>query len=257
MRRIRRAVVPLIAVGAGLSFAGAAQAAADIEGVWSFSGGQVAVQAQPDGTFKGIVIRVTRFAECPHPVGELMWDGVRATGDGSYWGAHQWFNTSDCSYIARGNTAFRVLATPEGQTFLRVCFSPPENPESQPKIAPDGTSTDVLRRCADSDLVSALAATPPKLANIATLPRQTKRGSCRRSRSLKLRLREPNADALSSVSIFVNGRRVERRNAQDAAGPLTLTHVPRGRARVRITAQTVLGHTITGQRTYRICRTKR
>ena len=50
--------------------------AADIEGVWTFSGGQVAVQGQSDGSFTGTVIRTTTLANCPHPVGEQMWLGV-------------------------------------------------------------------------------------------------------------------------------------------------------------------------------------
>src|SRR3712207_8247218 len=75
-----------------LSSPGAAAAQnADIEAAWSFSGGQVAVQSQSGGGFVGTIIRTTTLAQCPHPVGEQMWTGIARQGDGSYWGAHQYF----------------------------------------------------------------------------------------------------------------------------------------------------------------------
>ena len=68
----------LLALVLLLSAAAPAAAASDIEAVWSFSGGQVAVQAQPDGTFVGTVIRPTTLATCAHPTGEQMWTGIAA-----------------------------------------------------------------------------------------------------------------------------------------------------------------------------------
>ncbi len=250
---VHRLAATAVAAGA-LAAPAAASAAADIEGVWSFSGGQIAVQAQPDGTFKGWVIRPTTFdPSCTHQIGELTWDGVRAQGDGSYWGGHQWFNSTTCTPINRGNTAFRVLADPTKGRFLRVCFSKPETLDVQPKIAPDGSSTDVNESCVDSDLIGPLQQATPKLGAIATLPRATRR--CRRSPKLKLVLRQPNADALKTVAIYLNGKRVRQRSGAAAAGTTTLTHVPRGRrSTVRIVATTLLGKTITGKRTYRTCK---
>lgn len=241
----------LVAVALALGAPAVASAAADIEGVWSFSGGQIAVKAQPDGTFKGFVIRETTFDQCPHVIGEEIWNAVTPQADGSYWGKHQWFNSSTCAYIDRGNTAYRVLIGMNQTTkFVRVCFSPPENPESQPKIAPDGTNTDTLKDCVDSDLISNLPTTKPTLTTVAKLP-PAKR-SCRSS-SLRLALKQPPGDALKSVLISLNGRRAKSLNATNAAGTQTLTHVPRRRVKLRIQAQTVLGQTITGQRTYRAC----
>ena len=77
--------------------AGPAAAAQEIEGVWSFNGGQVAVQTGPGGTLTGTVVAPTRFTNCTHPIGERVWSGMQRQPDGSYWGLHQWyFNTTEC-----------------------------------------------------------------------------------------------------------------------------------------------------------------
>lgn len=241
----------LVAVVLALGAPAIASAAADIEGVWSFNGGQIAVKSEADGTLTGWVIRPTVFDACPHVVGEEVWADVTPQLDGSYFGKHQWFNAMTCAYIARGNTAYRVLyAADQSTKFLRVCFSPPENPESQPTIAPDGTDAGTLRGCVDSDLISNLPAAKPTLKSVAALP--PARRSCRTS-TLRLRLKQPQGDALRSVRITMNGRRAKSLNATNAVGTQTLTHVPRRRVRVRIQAKTVLGRTITGQRVYRAC----
>jgi hypothetical protein len=252
-----RAVLPIAAVAIALALPAGARAAADIEAVWSFSGGQVAVDAQADGTFLGTVIRETTIATCAHAVGEQMWIGLRPQADGQYWGGHQWFREPSCEPIAqRGNTAYRVLARPDGGRFLRVCFSRPETPEVQPKIAPDGSSTDVNRGCVDSDLVSPLPAGRPALNTIVTLPRQGRR-RCLSRRSFRIRLKEPRGDALSTASVYVNGRRVEVRTGDRVTAPINLRGLPKGRYTVRITAKTVRGRTITGTRKYRTCARKR
>lgn len=235
----------------------AASAQADIEAVWSFSGGQVAVQAAGDGSFTGSVIRTTTLANCPHPVGEQMWLGVRAQPDGSYWGGHQWFRDAGCEPIPeRGNTAYRVLSRPDGGRFLRVCFSPPEDPGTQPKIAPDGSSTDSPGSCVDSDLVSSLPASRPKLEQIATLPRQGSR-RCLSRRSFKIRLKEPPGDALRSAEVFLNGRRIQVRRGERLTAPINLRGLPKGRYTVKLVAKTVLGKTIQGKRRYRTCAQRR
>lgn len=238
----------LLAIGAP-----PAGAAADIEAVWSFDGGEVAVEARGDGSFTGTVIRPTRFAECVHPTGELMWDGVRPQGDGSYWGGHQFFRRSDCEASGRGNTAYRVLAKPDGGRFLRVCFAPPETPSVQPTIAPDGTSANATSGCRDSDLVSELRAGKPRLKDIAVLPKK----GCRSRRAFRIRLKEPAGDALASAKVTVNGRRVAVRKGERLTAPVDLKGLPRGRYTVRIVAKTVLGRTIKGKRVYRTCTKKR
>lgn len=257
MPKRSRPLALLVSLVALSALPAAAQAAADIEAVWSFSSGQVAVRANPDGSFTGTVIRPTQFATCPHPAGEQMWAGVRPQGDGSYWGGHQWYNDAGCTPIpTRGNTAYRVLARPDGARFLRVCFSPPETPDVQPKIAPDGSSTDVGGGCSDSDLVSELPAATPKLDKIVTLPKQGKQ--CFSRRSFKIRLKEPAGDALLSATVSRNAKRIP---VTKAGGRLTatirLTGSPRGRYTIKIAAKTVLGKTIKGSRKYRTCAKKR
>jgi hypothetical protein len=249
-----------LALGLTIALAAAAPAAAqtaDIEAVWSFSGGQVAVQAQSDGTFLGTVIRATTLATCAHPVGEAMWTGVRAQPDGQYFGAHQYYNDADCSPTPeRGHTAYRVLLGPDGARFLRVCFAKPEEPTIQPSIAPDGSSVDATDGCVDSDLVSSLPAGKPKIDQIATLPTQGKK-RCLSRRSFKIRLREPSGDALKSASVYVNGKRIEVRKGNRLTAPINLKGLPKGRYTVKIVAKTVLGKTIQGKRKYRTCAKKR
>jgi hypothetical protein len=257
LKHSRRPTALLLSLFALCALPAAARAAADIEAVWSFNSGQVAVRANPDGSFTGTVIRPTLFATCPHPSGEQMWLGVRAQPDGSYWGGHQWYNDAGCTQIPqRGNTAYRVLVRPDGARFLRVCFSPPETPEIQPKIAPDGSSTDAANGCSDSDLVSELPAGTPKIDKIATLPKQGKR-KCLSRRAFTIRLKEPAGDALNTASVFLNRKRVEIRRSDRITAPIRLTGLPKGRYTVKIVAKTVLGKTIQGSRKYRTCAKKR
>ena len=249
-------VLPLALLVTALAPA-AASAQADIEAVWSFSGGQVAVQTQPDGSFTGTVIRETTLAVCAHPIGEQMWLGVRAQPDGQYFGGHQCYTNAECAPITpRGNTAYRVLVKPDGSRFLRVCFAPPESPEIQPTIAPDGTATP--ENCNDSDLVSPLPnpAAKPKLNTIVTLPKQGKK-KCMSRRSFKIRLKEPKGDALRSAEVFLNGKRIQVRTGKRLTAPINLKGLPKGRYTVKIVAKTVLGKTIQGKRKYRTCAKKR
>ena len=246
-------------VALALTLVAAAPAAAQsdpIEAVWTFSGGQVAVDPQPDGSFVGTVIRQTQFAECPHPAGEKMWTEIRKQPDGQYFGKHQWFRIADCSPINRGNSAFRILQRPDGATFLRVCFAHPDNPDKQPTIAPDGTSANTDVSCDDSDFVSATPRTPPKLSDIVTLPRQTRR--CASRRRFGIRLKEPPGDALASAKITLNRRslRVVRRNGR-LTSTVDLRGLPRGRYALKIVAKTVRGKTIQGTRRYRTCGKRR
>ena len=234
-----------------------AHAAADIEGVWSFTGGEVAVQAQPDGSFQGTVIRQTRFSSCVHAVGERMWTQVRLQPDGQYWGKHQWFDTSTCAPLPTlGNTSFRTLKKPDGQTFLRVCFAAPERPELQPSIDAAGTATNTTTSCVDSDLIAPPSTAKPSVSTIATLPAQGKK-KCLSKRSFRIRLKEPRGDALDTAKVFVNGKLVKTIKRDRITAPVDLVGLPKGRYTVKITAKTVLGKTISGTRKYRTCTKKR
>jgi hypothetical protein len=224
-----------------------------IAAVWAFAGGQVVVHAQPDGSFTGTVIRETRLADCPHAVGEQMWLGVRAQPDGQYFGGHQWFRTPACAPIAqRGNTAFRVLQPRDSAPFLRVCFAAPEHPELQPTIAPDGTSADTTAPCSDSRRIGPLPTRKPKLSEIATLPRQGRRG-CLTRRSHRIRLEEPEGDALDTTQVFVGAKLVAVRRSRQSTTPIDLRRLPKGRPTVKVVATTILGERISGSRRYRTC----
>lgn len=233
-----------------------ASAAADIEAVWNFNGGQVAIEQQADGTFLGTVIRDTSFSQCTHRAGERMWTEIRPQADGSYWGKHQWFN-SDCTLTEpRGNTAWRVLRRPDGTRFLRACSMQPSDQTTQPTIAPDGTSAGHTGSCDDSDFARDIPAATPKVDSIVTLPRQGRR-RCLSKRSFRIRLREPEGDKLDTASVFVNGRRVATRKSDRITAPVNLRGLPKGRYTVKIVATTVRGKTIQGSRKYRTCSARR
>lgn len=244
-----------------LTLLAAAPAAAQqdpIEAIWDFNGGQVAVEAQPDGSYIGTIIRRTQLSECVHEPGERMWIDMRRQPDGQFFGRHQYFRTSDCTFIERGNTAYRVLNRPDGAQFLRVCFSKPETPESQPSIAPDGTASGHNDGCRDSELVAPLPKEPPKLSDIVSgLPPQRK--GCASRRRFGIRLREPLGDAIAPTPrVTRNGKRlpVVFRDGRWRS-VIDLRGLPRGRYTFRIVARTVRGRTIQGSRRYRTCGKRR
>jgi hypothetical protein len=251
----------LLALALTLMAAAPAAAQEPIEAVWEFNGGQVAVERQADGSFIGTIIRPTQLSECTHQNGEQMWTEVRAQPDGQYYGRHQYFRTSDCSFIERGMIALRVLQNPEGQTFLRVCFDDPErSPNEQPNIAPDGSNTTTQDGCRDSTLVAPLPQEPPKLADVVTgLPPQTR--GCASRRRFPIRLKEPVGDAITAnpkPRVTRNGKRlpVVFRNGRWRS-VIDLRGLPRGRYTFKIVARTVRGRTIQGSRRYRTCGKKR
>jgi hypothetical protein len=239
----------------------AAQSPDPIEAVWEFSGGQVAVERQADGSFAGTIIRPTTLSSCTHQNGERMWIDIVRQPDGQYFGRHQYFRTGECSFIERGMIGLRVLPTPEGQTFLRVCFDDPErDPDEQPTIAPDGSNAATDDGCRDSTLVAPLPSEPPKLKDVvAGLPPQ--RRGCASRRRFPIRLKEPVGDAIAATPkprITRNGKRIpvvfrdgRWRSVIDLRG------LPRGRYTFRIVATTVRGRTISGSRRYRTCGKRR
>ena len=99
-RRRRRLALPIallttlalaVGIGAGVASAGASSASSssNIEGVWAFENGQIAIHPSAGGTFTGTVVVATNFAECVHPVEQSIWTGMTLQPDGSYWGFHQ------------------------------------------------------------------------------------------------------------------------------------------------------------------------
>lgn len=255
----------LLAVGAT-----SASAASTIEGVWSFGGGEIAIQPLSDGTFSGTVVTETRFAQCTHPVGQQIWSGMTLQADGSFWGLHQWyFETASCTLNPTlGPTAWRVLQAPDGSRFLRVCFSTPGS--SQPTIAANGDPSNpseyaafhVTYGCDDSALEAPLPAgnsgssgsgNSESFVKTVLLPVT----SCVKQNSLKIKLQEPKFDPLKEVTIRIKGKLVKRaRGVKQLKKGIALKGLPSGTYTLKIVATTVLGHKLAGSHTYRACATQ-
>ena len=245
----------MLAVGA----ASASAAESSIEGVWSFNGGKVAVQAQPDGTFSGTVVAPTKFAQCTHPVGEQMWTEMRQQADGSYWGLHQWFFESEACVPnpALGPTAWRVLQKNESR-LLRACFSEPGS-NSQPTIAPNGTATGATFGCVDSALISSLpVVSPTQFGRYVTLPGNT---TCFGRKKLRIHMRDPKNDPLKKIVVKLKSGKTHRtakvkRHGASITATFNLEGLSTESFTVTVRLTTVLGDHLSGKRTYGRCATK-
>ena len=227
-------------------------ATSEIEGVWSFNGGSVAIQAGPNGTFQGTVVTPTKFATCDHPAGEVMWTSMSQQSDGSYWGFHRWFIGSCEPDPNLGPTAWRVLKNSTGASYLKVCFSHPGT--SQPTIAANGTCAGATYGAVESALIGALPTSHPSATNSLTLPSNLK---CISHRSFKIHLRDPKNDPLKKVVITLKGHRtVVVRQGNTFVSTINLKGLPRGSFNIRISATTVLGHHFSSTRTYHTCTSK-
>jgi hypothetical protein len=133
--------------GSALPGSAVATSPSAITGVWSFNGGEVAIQPQPGGTFVGTVIAPMRFVACSHPVGEVMWTAMTSEPDGSYWGLHQlYYESAACiRNPILGPAAWRVMEAGGGAHYLLACLSSPGGP--QPTIAPGGATANVGYGC--------------------------------------------------------------------------------------------------------------
>ena len=91
---VRRARAAAAVAGALLTTAllGSAQARPvdtdPIVGFWNYGGGVVQVTGS-GSSFSGTIVKATRFSDCDHPVGEVIWR-IAKSGDG-YTGTHAWF----------------------------------------------------------------------------------------------------------------------------------------------------------------------
>jgi hypothetical protein len=255
-RTLAPAVITLV-VFAGLE--APARADDSIQGVWSFNGGSVAIQPRPDGSFIGTVVAPTTFARCSHPIGERMWSDMRLQPDGSYWGEHQWFLEPTCSpNLLLGPTAWRVIEAPDGERFLRACFSYPA--DTQPTIAPDATSANVTSPpCVDSAKIAPLPREAPSASPAAA--RQFARAvsfpsthKCLSKRTIQVHLYDPKNDPIREVLVLFRGHRIAvRRRASTLLATIELGGLPAGEFTVKIRVRTVLGHHLRGSRTYRTC----
>jgi hypothetical protein len=256
----RRPRSPLIAIAVTLLLAvGAASAgaASSIEGIWSFNGGQIAIQPSSNGKFTGIVVVETKFAECAHPVEQPIWTEVTPQPDGSYWGLHQWYYESPSCPLnpTLGQAAWRVLEESNGSKYLLVCLSSPGS-NSQPTIATNGSGAGTTYGCVKSELTAPLPTVSGK-AGVAgskeklTLPNAKK---CLSVRLFKIHLADPKYDPLKKVTVTLKGRKIETsRKGNYVVATIDLKGLPKGTFTVKVRATTVLGHHLSASRKYHTC----
>jgi hypothetical protein len=238
-------------------FGGVAEAANEIEGVWSFGGGSVAIQGQAGGGYQGTVVEGTVFAVCEHPVGQVMWTGMRERPDGSFWGRHLWYHGAGCDVDPNpGLTAYRVVPTAAGQRILLVCFSNPGDP-SQPLIAPDGEVSGDTYGCVESEPLARVPGSSGARIDfdqLLTLP-PPKAPGCRRT--LTLVPRNLRYDPLKRIEVRIAGIRVATVTAsKDLHRKIVLRQLPEGRFRFQVVVVTVLKQRFARTRVYRGCSQK-
>jgi len=272
-------IVLLAVLALGVSVATAANS---IEGVWSFNGGAVGIQALSDGTFQGTVVTPTRFASCVHPAGEVMWTDMQPQTDGSFWGFHQWYHGTGATCELEsvlGHTAWRVLGTPGGTRVLKVCFNTPGG-ETQPTIAPNGKEANVTYGCVESSPLAPLPKVSEEegsgkggignggtgggsggggsggggsgsglitFSDTVLLPNAK---ACVSQTSLKIKLRDPKYDPLTEVLVKINGKKFAVvKGVKRLKKPITLTKLPTGTYKISILATTVLKQRLSGSQT--------
>ncbi len=276
IRSLKSTVLAFTAVLA-LGASGAAAATSEIEGVWSFAGGSVIIQPITPGsnTFQGTVQTETKFAECAHTVGEVMWTNMAEQPDGSFWGLHQWFRAEcklESSFV--GPTAWRVLHTAAGGRYLKVCFSHPGGP--QPTIAVSGAPNnqseyaayDVTYGCYESALIEPVPTVEGEgtgkgdsnsgaitFVNTVVLPPTA---VCVSQRTLKIKLKDPKKDPFEEVLVKIGSKRVAdlkgvKAIAKALKNGITLKKLPSGTYKVSVVATTILKQHLTGAKTYKSC----
>ncbi len=245
------ATILLLAVSAAT-----AAAATNIEGVWSFNGGEIAVQPEGNGKFEGIVVAPTKFATCTHPVEEKIWTGMTAQSDGSYWGFHQWyFESIPCTKNPTlGATAWRVVEEANGSRYLQVCLSEPGKP--QPTIPPGSPGVGATYGCVASALTAPLAGSGVgTFKQVVSLPNSRK---CLSARKFLIHIRDAKYDPFKSVVVTLRGHKlavVHRGSTYIAT--VNLRGLPRGAFTVKIKGTTVRGNVVSGSRRYHTCAKKK
>jgi hypothetical protein len=283
----RRSSLPLaIAATILVLTAGVATAVAStaIEGVWSFNGGQIAIQPEGNGKFEGIVVSPTKFAACVHPDGQKIWKEITPLADGSYQGFHEWFKSTEtgeeCTLNSQtlGPTAWRVIEESGGSRYLRVCLSRPGT--GQPTIPPGSAGVGATYGCVSSALIAPLPESPGngsgggsgstgttgtgttgtgKSGTIAyketlSLPSSKQ---CLSVRRFQIHLQDPKYDPFKTVVVTIKGKKLKTvRHDAVVVATINLKGFPHGRFTVKILATTVLGHHLSATRTYHTCAKK-
>lgn len=248
-------VAATMLLGVGVT---SASAASNIEGVWSFNGGQIAIHPASGGTFEGTVVVATKFAECTHPVGQEIWTKISLQPDGSYWGLHRWYFENSCELNPTlGLAAWRVLEETGGSHYLRVCLSSPGS-TSQPTIAANGSESGTTYGCVNSALTAPLPSASGGTADSKAGSKETLTvpsiKECLSLRFFKIHLLDPKYDPLKTVSVTIKGRKIATvRKGKYIVAAINLKGLPKGAFTVKITATTVLKHHLSASRTYHTC----
>jgi hypothetical protein len=235
-----------------------ASASSSIEGVWAFESGQIAIETQ-NGKLEGIVVQETKFKECVHGVAQHIWTELTPQPDGSYWGKHQWYFEGCDENPELGRAAFRVLEASDGSKYLLVCLSYPGASEPQPTIAASGSSEHATYGCIKSTLTSPLPTTTPTPTTTGEIERLSlpSANKCLSARLFKIHLAEPKYDPFKTVVVTVKGKKVKTvRQGNYVVATINLKHFKKGKFTVAISATTVLGHHLSGKRTYHTCAKK-
>jgi hypothetical protein len=258
--RRRRSLLLAIAATVLLLSVGVASAAAtsSIEGVWSFTGGQIAIQPEGNGKFEGIVVQPTKFAACTHPVGQKIWKEITPQADGSFWGFHQWYKsdeeTGTCiENPVLGPTAWRVLEATNGSRALLVCLSDPGT--KQPTIPPGNHGVGATYGCKESLMTAPLAGSQVgSFKEVVSLPSAKK---CVSARKFNIHIHDAKYDPFKTVVVTLRGHKlkVAHRGSYYIA-TVNLKGLPAGAFTVKIKATTFRGNQVSGSRTYHTCAAK-
>ncbi len=239
-----------------------AAATSSIEGIWSFNGGQIAIQSEGNGKFEGVVVSPTKFAACTHPVGQRIWQELTPQADGSYDGLHQWYKSSasgeECALNPTlGLTAWRVVQEPSGSRYLRVCLSRPGT--GQPSIPPGRAGVNATYGCTNSASIAPLPVVSGGSGTGAfketlSLPSTKK---CLSARIFRIHLLDPKYDPFKKVLVSIKHKKIKTsRRGNYIVATINLKGFPRGKFTIKIAATTVLGHHLSATRSYHTCAKK-
>ncbi|HTD07902.1 MAG TPA: hypothetical protein VK680_03335 [Solirubrobacteraceae bacterium] len=235
-----------------------AMATSSIEGVWSFTGGQIAVESAGNGKFKGIVVQPTKFATCTHPVGQEIWKEITPQADGSYWGFHQWYKSNEETRVCvenpvLGPTAWRVVTEANGSSYLLVCLSSPG--AKQPTIPPGSPGVGASYGCEKSLLTAPLARSAVgSFKEVVSLPSAKK---CFSGRKFNIHIHDSKYDPFKTVVVTLRGHKLKivHRDSTYVA-TVNLKGLPAGAFTIKIKATTFRGNQVSGKRTYHTCAAK-
>ncbi|HSZ14213.1 MAG TPA: hypothetical protein VK790_09275 [Solirubrobacteraceae bacterium] len=234
-----------------------AAATSSIEGIWSFNGGEIAIEPEGSGKFVGIVVQPTKFAVCTHPVAQRIWKEMAPQADGSYWGFHQWYKSNEGEGCIEnpvlGPAAWRVVEGTSGTRSLRVCLSYPGT--SQPSIPSGSAGIGATFGCESSAMTAPLAGSAVGSFKEAVSLPSSKR--CVSARKFAIHIREAKYDPFKSLVVTLRGRRLHVLHRGDVyIATVNLKGLPPGAFTVKVRATTVRGNHLSGSRTYHTCAKK-